>query len=109
VRAYIEGVPEGLSFDIAAETLSRAGLWDLVTSAGRLHIVFQPSGTKGFEDLDRNAVRFDVFGVALRAADLRDIARSKAAAGRPQDLQDVAVLRDMLRRAGRKRTKRTRR
>ena len=101
-RVYTESVPEGLPFEISAEGLARADLWNLVTSAGRLDIVFQPAGTKGYEDLGRNAVRFEVFGVELHAAGLRDIIRSKNAAGRPQDRQDVAVLREMLRRAARR-------
>jgi hypothetical protein len=44
------------------------------------------------------AVRFEVFGVELFAASLPDIVRSKEAADRPQDRQDVVVLREMLRR-----------
>jgi hypothetical protein len=41
-----------------------------------------------------------VFGVELLAAGLPDIIRSKQAADRPQDRQDVIVLREMLRRLG---------
>jgi hypothetical protein len=97
-RVYTESAPEGLSFDISPAALARAELWNLVTSAGRLDIVFEPAGTKGYEDLKRNAIRFEVFGLALHAAALRDIVRSKKAAGRPQDRQDVAIMREMLRR-----------
>ena len=43
-------------------------------------------------------MRFDVFDVVLDAASLEDIIRSKEAADRPQDRQDVIVLREMLRR-----------
>ncbi len=73
-------------------------MWNLVTSAGRLDIVFTPSGTGGYEDLARNALRFKVYGVELHAASLEDIIRSKEAADRPQDRQDVLVMREMLRR-----------
>ena len=96
-RVYTESVPDGLPFDASAPGLARAELWDLVTSAGRLDIVFRPSGTKGYEDLKRSALRYAVFGVELHAAALRDIVRSKKAAGRPQDRQDVAVILEMLR------------
>lgn len=96
-RVYTELVPEGLSFDCSPTALSRADLWNLVTVAGRLDVAFTPSGTEGYDDLARNAVSFDVFGVTLAAASLEDIIRSKEAAGRPQDLQDVIVLRQMLR------------
>lgn len=99
-RVYTESVPEGLPFDCTAPTLGRAELWNLVTTAGRLDIAFVPSGTGGFEDLARGALRFEVFGVELLAASLLDIIRSKEAADRPQDRQDVVVLQEMLRRRG---------
>jgi hypothetical protein len=105
-RVYTESVPEGLPFDVSAPGLARSALWNLVTSAGRLDIVFEPSGTRGYGELLRSALRYEVFGVKIRAASLRDIARSKKAAGRPQDLQDVDLIRALLRRqAGRKRRK----
>jgi hypothetical protein len=97
-RVYTESVPEGLPFDCSSSALARAPLWNLVTSAGRLDVAFVPSGTEGFADLSRDAVRFEVFGVELFAASLSDIVRSKEAADRPQDRQDVVVLRAMLRR-----------
>jgi hypothetical protein len=99
-RVYTESVPEGLSFDCSAETLARAELWNLVTSAGRLDIAFLPAGTKGYEDLARGAIRFEVFGVDLLAASLADIVRSKEAADRPQDRQDVVILREIIRQRG---------
>ena len=97
-RVYTESVPEGLPFDCGAATLARADLWNLVTAAGRLDIAFTPSGTRGFEDLQSGAIRFDVFGVEILASDLPDIIRSKEAADRPQDRQDIIVLREILRR-----------
>lgn len=97
-RVFTESVPEGLVFDCSAATLARSEVWNLVTAAGRLDIAFRPSGTEGFEDLARNAVAFHVFQIELRAASLEDIIRSKTAADRPQDRQDVLILRAMLRR-----------
>jgi hypothetical protein len=99
-RVFTESVPEGLAFDCSAEALARSQLWNLVTSAGRLNVAFVPAGTEGFADLSRAAVQFDVFGVELFVASLGDIIRSKQAADRPQDRQDVVVLREMLRRMG---------
>ena len=97
-RVFTEALPEGLSFDCSPETLARAELWNLVTSAGRLDVAFRPSGTDGYDDLAQHAVAFRVFGVEVRAASLQDIIRSKEAADRPQDRQDVILLREMLRR-----------
>lgn len=97
-RVYTEGVPEGLAFDCSGATLARAEIWNLVTDAGRVDLVFRPSGTDGFEDLQAGALEFEVFGVRLAVASLTDVIRTKEAAGRPQDRQDVLVLREMLRR-----------
>ncbi len=98
-RVYTESVPEGLPFSCDAATLSRAKLWNLVTDAGRLDVIFEPTGTQGFEDLARSAVTFQVFGVEVRSASLEDILRSKQALRRPQDQQDVLILREMLKRS----------
>lgn len=100
-RVFTEAVPEGLPFDCSAETLSRAEMWNLVTAAGRLDLAFTPSGTAGYEDLIQRALKFEVYGTELLAASLEDIIRSKEAADRPQDRQDVLVMREMLRRGRR--------
>lgn len=75
-------------------------MWNLVTAAGRLDLAFTPSGTAGYEHLSQRALRFEIYGTELMAASLEDIIRSKAAANRPQDRQDVLMMREMLRRAG---------
>jgi hypothetical protein len=98
-KVYTESVPEGLMFDISAATLGRAEMWNLVTDAGRLDIAFRPSGTDGYDDLVVDAVRYEVFGIDLFAASLADIVRSKEAADRPQDRQDIIILREIIRRS----------
>ena len=100
-RIFTDGVPEGLAFDCSGETLARAELWNLVTDAGRVDLVFRPAGTDGFDELAPRAVRFQVYGTELLAASLADILRSKEAADRPQDRQDAAVIRAMLERGSR--------
>lgn len=98
-RVYTEAVPEGLPFDCTPALLGRADMWNLVTTAGRLDVAFVPAGTRGYDDLAGGAVRFEVYGIELLAARLEDIIRSKEAADRPQDRQDVALMQEMLRRA----------
>jgi hypothetical protein len=97
-KVFTESVPEGLAFDCSATALGRADMWNLITSAGRLDIAFAPSGTEGYSDLSKGAVRFEAFTVPILAASLQDIIRSKAAADRPQDRQDVPLLQAILRR-----------
>lgn len=97
-RIYTEQIPEGLPFDCSPQMLGRADIWNLVTNAGRLDLAFQPSGTRGFDDLATGAVRFLLYGHEVLTASLEDIIRSKTAANRPQDRQDVAVMKEMLKR-----------
>jgi hypothetical protein len=97
-RVYTEAVPEGLRFSCDAETLARADLWHLVTDAGRLDVVFKPTGTGGYDDLARSAVTYEAFGIEVHAASLKDILRSKLASNRPQDQEDAIVLTEMLKR-----------
>lgn len=99
-KVFTESVPEGLPFELSAETLARAEVWNLITSAGRLAVAFEPSGTGGYDDLLRTADRYEVFGIELLAAGLEDIIRSKQASDRPQDRQDILVLREILKRRG---------
>ena len=92
-KVYTESVPEGLAFDCSAATLGRATMWNLVTDAGRIDIAFKPAGTTGFSDLVSTAEKFEAYGVLFLAASIDDIIRSKEAADRPKDREDVAVLR----------------
>jgi len=97
-RVYTDSIPDGLPFSCDSETLLRANLWNLVTDAGRVDLVFKPSGTEGYDDLIRSALTYKVFGVEVRAASLEDILRSKLASDRPQDQQDAIVIKEMLKR-----------
>lgn len=91
-KIYTDTVPEGLPFDCSPKMLSRAKIWNLVTSAGRLDIAFEPSGTKGYADLVKDADQFEAFGVKFLVASLDDIIRSKESANRPKDREDVVLL-----------------
>ena len=102
-KIYTEAVPEGLAFDCTPQMLARADTWNLVTRAGRLDLAFTPSGTKGYDDLASGATHFAVFDADLAVARLEDIMRSKAAADRPKDRQDVLIMREMLARGRRER------
>ncbi len=66
---------------------------------GRVDVIKEPSGTKGFADLNRDAVTLDIDGIPVRVASLRDIIRSKQASGRETDLAQLPVLRKLLERS----------
>lgn len=96
-KVYTESVPAGLPFDTSSTMLARSRMWNLVTDAGRLDIAFAPAGTDGYDDLKKNAEEFEAFGVRFFAASLDDIIRSKTAAGRDKDEDDVLLLRALKR------------
>lgn len=96
-KVYTESVPAGLAFDRSAAALGRARMWNLVTTAGRLDIAFLPAGTAGYDDLAKGAEKFEAFGVRFLASSLDDIIRSKEAAGREKDADDVLILRELKR------------
>ncbi len=95
-RVRADGVDGGLPFAHDADSLAAVGVWNLVTRYGDLDISFVPSGTQGWDDLDRDAVTVSVYGVEVRLASLADIIRSKQAANRPKDQRVLPVLREIL-------------
>lgn len=99
-RIRTEGVPEGLAFDRSAEMLARVSLLNLTTRAGDLDLAFEPHGTQGYRDLQRDAVAIEVHGIRVLVAALADVIRSKEAAGREKDRLTLPTLRRLLERSG---------
>lgn len=100
-RVYTAAIPEGLVFDCSAQTLARAEVWNLVTAAGRLDLLFAPAGVGSFEELASEADHYDVLGVDVPVASLRSVLRMKEAANRPKDQQAAAIIRAMIERDAR--------
>lgn len=95
-RVWTASDPGGLPFGHDAASLGNVEMWNLVTDHGRLDVTFQPSGTTGYEDLARDAVRLAILGVDVDVASLADVIRSKEAAGREKDRVVLPVLRRIL-------------
>lgn len=95
-RIRTEGVPRGLPFSHDAASLGNVGTWNLTCRFGELDISFKPSGTDGYEDLVRTALRVEVRGEQMPVASLADIIRSKEAAGRPKDFTALPALQERL-------------
>lgn len=89
--------PKGVPFPVDAEMLASAEMWTLTTSAGDLDIHFRPAGTRGYDDLRREASRERLArGLTVAVASLRDVIRSKEAAGRDKDIAQLPLLRRTL-------------
>jgi len=97
-RIHSDREPDGVAFVADATFLERAEVWNLVTQFGRLDISYRPTGTQGYEDLERDAVGFELDNVEVQAASLADVIRSKEAAGRERDRQVLPTLRRLLER-----------
>ena len=92
-------LPDGsaLVFPIEARYLAGNESWTLLTRGGVLDLVFVPAGTRGFEDLRRNAVEIDLgTGKPVLVASLVDVIRMKEAANRPKDAAAIPALRQTL-------------
>ena len=95
-RIRTEGVPEGLPFSHDAASLAGVGIWNLTCEFGEFDISFMPSGTDGYEDLVRTALRVEVRGEQMPVASLADVIRSKEAAARPKDFTALPALQERL-------------
>lgn len=92
----VEGQAEGVPFPFDAASLDRNEIWTLRTPHGDLDVVFVPAGTRGFEDLRRDALVVDFGHSRVSMASLADVIRSKEASGRPKDASSLPALRQTL-------------
>ena len=76
--------------------LGKVDFWNLKTPLGRFDIALYPAGTRGYEDLARDAIQVEIGEHAVLVASLEDIIRSKDAAGRPKDRLGLPILRELL-------------
>lgn len=95
-RVWTDADPGGVAFGHDAASLAASRMWSLVTDFGRLDITFEPSGTRGYPDVARDAVRLTILGAEVDVASLADVIRSKEAAGREKDRLVLPVLRRIL-------------
>ncbi len=86
---------EPVDFPIEATYLEGVDSWMLVTPVGELDILFQPAGTRGYDDLRREALEITL-GVPVLVASLRDVIRMKEATGREKDQAQLPALRRTL-------------
>ena len=64
----------------------------LLTRHGQIHILKEPKGARPFDEMRERALVVDLDGVQVAIVSLDDLIRMKRAAGRPGDLDDIAVL-----------------
>jgi hypothetical protein len=92
-RLRVAGVPEGIPFPHDGAFLANVQLLNVITPFGDLDLSYLPAGTKGYEDLERDAVVYEIAGHKVVVASLDDIIRSKEAANREKDRAVLPTLR----------------
>jgi hypothetical protein len=95
-RLRTTDAPKGIPFPFDAAFLRNNEIWNLTTPYGDLDLVFVPAGTRGYDDLRRDAIIVDFGSVQAPMASLADVIRSKQASGRPKDAAQLPALRQTL-------------
>lgn len=101
--ARLRGVPEPVPFVPDGRALRRTTILTLDTDHGWIDLLAAPSGAPPYAALRQRAERVTFGDIAVLVASLDDLEAMKRAAGRPRDLIDVeeiAVIRRLKRRAG---------
>jgi hypothetical protein len=91
-------VPHGepVPFPVDVRMLEQADVWTLLTDAGPLDLVLAPAGTRGYDDLRRDAIAVELGGIRFLFASIRDVIRMKEASNRPKDQAQLPALRQTL-------------
>ena len=90
--ARLKGVNEDVPFVPDPRTLGQVEMLTLVTALGELDVLTRPPGAPSYEELRRNADRYDLGGFNVSVASVDDLIAMKEAAGRPKDLLDIEDL-----------------
>lgn len=97
-RLRVPGLQEPISIPLDERTFTGMVTMTFETRCGPFDVSFVPDGTTGYEDLKENARSVERFGVLIPVAAVRDIIRSKRAAGREKDVAHLQILLDFIER-----------
>lgn len=88
----VDGHLLGIGLD--PDTLANGANFTFSTDAGGLDFFNEAPGGVPYEELRARALVVELSGLSIRIAGRDDLIRMKQAAGRPQDLDDIAALTD---------------
>ena len=92
--------PSGLPFVWDEVTLRNGSLFTLHTDLGEIDLLAEVTGLGTYEDLQREAIRIQVFDREIMTLDLPALIRAKRAAGREKDLSSLPELESLLEAGG---------
>ncbi len=90
--AKLRGVTEEVPFVPDARALKQVRVLMLDSDEGRLNLMVQPDGSKGYDQLRAGSLEAVVEGIAIRVAGIDDLIAMKKATGRPKDRVQVEEL-----------------
>lgn len=91
--ATLRGAPDGLPFQLDAQSIKMGDSFTFKTTAGDFDCLGTPSGTNGYRDLRTNATTFELApDLRVDVCSLDDLIRMKRAAARRKDLIEVEIL-----------------
>jgi hypothetical protein len=97
LEARLRTSSEPVAFPADEKMLAVADAWTLVTNRGPLDLIFEPPGTRGYEDLRRDAISVDLGTTKpVLVASLPDLIRMKEASAREKDRAQLPALRRTL-------------
>jgi predicted nucleotidyltransferase len=96
LKAELWGVDAHLlGIELDAQTFASGTNFTLTTDAGGVDYFNEVPGGVPYEQLRERALRTEVRGVPVTVAAVDDLIRMKRAAGRPRDIQDLALLTEL--------------
>jgi hypothetical protein len=92
-RIRTSAEPEGLDVALDEHFLAQMAMVNLITRYGAFDVSFTPAALDDYDLLEANADEYEIAGVRVKVASLRDIIRSKETANRPKDVRVLPHLR----------------
>lgn len=92
IGARLRGVEEPGPFQLDATSLTNGNVFTFVTDLGAVDVLLRPAGTRGFTDLESNALTMELDELTIEVASLSDLMRMKEAAGRQKDRIELEIL-----------------
>lgn len=99
-KIRVPDLDEPVEVPLDEHSFQQGTTWTYVTKHGNLDVALVPDGTRGYDDLRRDAAREQLTdSLAVMVASLADVIRSKEAAGREKDRAVLPALRQVLERS----------
>lgn len=95
-RLRVAGGPEGIEIPLDERTFRGVATMTFITRFGPFDILFEPSGSPAYDELEREAVILKRFNIDIAVASIEHLISMKRSTGREKDAAHLAILLDFL-------------